>query len=186
MQVVLTLGNHMNEGQHRGFTLDSLLKLHEAKAFDRKTSILHYLIQVRPESLADESDVDRRTHSFFSCPPQVIKKNDDSILTVSQGLKSVVPASKKTFEVVNTELKELEVGFDLVQRMAADIPKPDEAMVRPQCRNRPWQGLALKLKRRDVSCVTGVADDRVPPSHVSNRTSSSRRGRGGDPLLTKV
>jgi hypothetical protein len=31
----------------------------------------------------------------------VIRKNDESILDVSKGLKSVIPASKKTFEVVN-------------------------------------------------------------------------------------
>ena len=32
------------QGQTTGFTLDSLLKLNTAKAFDKKTSILHYLV----------------------------------------------------------------------------------------------------------------------------------------------
>jgi hypothetical protein len=36
-----------SQGQNRGFTLDSLLKLHEAKGFDKKTTILHYLVGVR-------------------------------------------------------------------------------------------------------------------------------------------
>lgn len=37
----------MNEGvKQRGFTLDSLLGLQDTKAFDRKTSALHYFIKV--------------------------------------------------------------------------------------------------------------------------------------------
>ena len=44
---VLELGNHMNEGKTvSGFTLDSLKKLHEAKGFDNKTSVLSFLVQV--------------------------------------------------------------------------------------------------------------------------------------------
>lgn len=34
------------QGQTTGFTLDSLLKLNTAKAFDKKTSILHYLVML--------------------------------------------------------------------------------------------------------------------------------------------
>ena len=55
LKVVLTLGNHMNEGQQTAFTLDSLLKLNEAKAFDKKTSILHYLVQVRQDPRQDRN-----------------------------------------------------------------------------------------------------------------------------------
>ncbi|CAN0208072.1 unnamed protein product, partial [Ectocarpus fasciculatus] len=48
--IILKLGNQLNEvprtGQTTGFTLDSLLKLNTAKAFDKKTSILHYLVML--------------------------------------------------------------------------------------------------------------------------------------------
>jgi len=42
LQIVLHLGNKLNEGREEahGFSLDALLKLDEAKAFDKKTSIM--------------------------------------------------------------------------------------------------------------------------------------------------
>jgi hypothetical protein len=49
LRLILTLGNQMNKDQDqaaKAFTLESLLKLNEAKAFDRKTSVLHFLVQV--------------------------------------------------------------------------------------------------------------------------------------------
>lgn len=48
------------KGQTTGFTLDSLLKLNAAKAFDKKTSILHYLVMLsmrNDPSLLDFKDV---------------------------------------------------------------------------------------------------------------------------------
>jgi len=62
LKIILTLGNRMNEGSNRGFTLDSLLKLSDAKAFDKKTSILHFLVQVRRQS------IDGSSIMFESCP----------------------------------------------------------------------------------------------------------------------
>ena len=48
------------QGQTTGFTLDSLLKLNTAKAFDKKTSILHYLVMLarrNDPTLLDFKDV---------------------------------------------------------------------------------------------------------------------------------
>lgn len=48
------------QGQTTGFTLDSLLKLNTAKAFDKKTSILHYLVMIarrNDPTLLDFKDV---------------------------------------------------------------------------------------------------------------------------------
>jgi hypothetical protein len=47
LKTILKVGNQMNDGEkHLGFTLDSLLKLQSAKAFDKKTSILQYVIML--------------------------------------------------------------------------------------------------------------------------------------------
>ena len=46
--VILKLGNKLNDGgdQVSAFTLDSLLKLKDAKAFDQKTTIMQYLVRL--------------------------------------------------------------------------------------------------------------------------------------------
>ncbi len=46
LNIILKLGNQLNQKDAAGFTFDSLLKLNSAKAFDKRTSILHYLIMV--------------------------------------------------------------------------------------------------------------------------------------------
>ncbi|CAN0103280.1 unnamed protein product, partial [Ectocarpus fasciculatus] len=67
--IILKLGNQLNEGQTTGFTLDSLLKLNTAKAFDKKTSILHYLVMLA-------------------------RRNDPTLLDFKDDLKHVFPASR--------------------------------------------------------------------------------------------
>ena len=56
LKTILKIGNQLNdqEGAERqaGFTVDSLLKLQNAKAFDKKTSILQYVV-----TLIHRSDV---------------------------------------------------------------------------------------------------------------------------------
>merc|ERR1719253_1355632 len=64
--IVLNIGNRLNTagqtGQKRkagSFTLKSLLKLNQAKAFDNKTTFLHYLVLVvqrNSEALLDFKD----------------------------------------------------------------------------------------------------------------------------------
>ena len=54
MAMILTLVNHINTGGDGtladGFSLDALLKLNEAKAFDKKTSVLEYLVKLVREN----------------------------------------------------------------------------------------------------------------------------------------
>lgn len=56
------------QGQTTGFTLDSLLKLNTAKAFDKKTSILHYLVMLarrNDPTLLEFKDVSQTNQMFF-------------------------------------------------------------------------------------------------------------------------
>ncbi|KAG5177850.1 hypothetical protein JKP88DRAFT_331372, partial [Tribonema minus] len=69
LSIILKLGNELNQHATTGFTLESLLKLNTAKAFDKKTSILHYLVM-----LAD--------------------RNDPTLLDFKDDLKHVFPASR--------------------------------------------------------------------------------------------
>ena len=47
LKTILKVGNQLNDGADRtGFAVDSLLKLQSAKAFDKKTSILQYVVML--------------------------------------------------------------------------------------------------------------------------------------------
>ncbi|CAM9203099.1 unnamed protein product, partial [Ascophyllum nodosum] len=121
--IILKLGNQLNEGQTTGFTLDSLLKLNTAKAFDKKTSILHYLVILA-------------------------KRNDPSLLDFKDDLKHVFPASRLLISTVTTELGDLNKAFASFKRVvegdpnlrprSADAPTPKGSgqPPSPSCLNR--------------------------------------------------
>jgi Formin Homology 2 Domain len=71
MAMILTLVNQINTGGDGtlalGFSLEALSKLGEAKAFDKKTSVLHYLAKL-------------------------IRQNDESLLTFADDVISIAPA----------------------------------------------------------------------------------------------
>ena len=78
----------MNDGADNvGFTLDSLLKLQAAKAFDNKTTILNYVIKL-------------------------IHRNDATCLYFPEDLVHVSEASRLIFDSVTGERKMLRAGYD--------------------------------------------------------------------------
>uniref|UniRef100_A0A7S4VZR6 FH2 domain-containing protein n=1 Tax=Ditylum brightwellii TaxID=49249 RepID=A0A7S4VZR6_9STRA len=95
----LRLGNQLNTGDSgntaAAITLDSLLKLHEAKAFDKKTSVLHYLISI-------------------------VKKNDIDVLSLAEELKPLQGAERIVGESLVKTRKELVDGLGLVKSMAKE------------------------------------------------------------------
>ncbi|CAN0381512.1 unnamed protein product [Ascophyllum nodosum] len=95
--IILKLGNQLNEGQTTGFTLDSLLKLNTAKAFDKKTSILHYLVILA-------------------------KRNDPSLLDFKDDLKHAFPASRLLISTITTELDDLNKAFASFKRVVEGDP----------------------------------------------------------------
>ena len=54
----------------------------------------------------------------------MIKRNEESVLDFKKGIQSVVPASKKNFDMITAEFKELDTGFKLVKKVASTIPQP--------------------------------------------------------------
>jgi len=97
MAMILMLGNQINTGGSgrvaHGFTLDALLKLDEAKAFDKKTSVLQYLVKI-------------------------VKANEPDLLKVHEEMPSIVPAENVVVESLVSELKELNDQLDSVKATA--------------------------------------------------------------------
>lgn len=95
MKTILKVGNQMNDGEdHMGFTLDSLLKLQSAKAFDKKTSILLYVIRL-------------------------IHRNEKSYLLFPDELSSCAEASRLTLDSAHQEEVALKRGLDASLKVIA-------------------------------------------------------------------
>ena len=106
----LKLGNAMNTGGNNeavsAITLDSLLKLAEAKAFDRQTSVLHYLVSI-------------------------VQKNDEDVLKLSEDFGPVKAAEYVAMDMLASELKNMEKGIDslknvVLKHLPEDLPAPSE------------------------------------------------------------
>ena len=95
----LRLGNTLNtdgSGESASaITLDSLLKMHEAKAFDKQTSVLHYLVSI-------------------------IDKNDNDVLNVKEDLEPAKKAERIVVESLKKTLSDLSDGLDTVNEMGME------------------------------------------------------------------
>ena len=97
MALILTLVNHINTGgdgsEAIGFSLDALLKLNEAKAFDRKTTVLQYLYKV-------------------------VKDNDQDVCDFSEDLVRSHEACEIIFENIFTDLQALHAELTRIKETA--------------------------------------------------------------------
>ena len=102
MALVLRIGNHINSGGSgklaKGFTLAALLKLQEAKAFDKKTTVLQYLIKI-------------------------IKKNDVELTTFKDDIKSVQEAERIQMDGLIGDLNNLNKELEKAKKTALDDAK---------------------------------------------------------------
>ena len=90
LQAVLELGNHLNAGTHRGgaagFKLDTLLKLSDIKAVDKKTSLLQFVIEQ-------------------------LRKQDPTIDNLVDAMPNVRPASTIQMSAVAGMVDEIRLGL---------------------------------------------------------------------------
>jgi len=97
MQVILELGNKINTGGTgnvaNGFTLDALLKLNEAKAFDRKTSVLQYLVRI-------------------------LKPFDKELLNFKEDIVSSIKAENVMLDTLSTDIKNFSEEFETIKIIA--------------------------------------------------------------------
>lgn len=97
--IILTIGNRLNtagpnqKGIAGAITLDSLLKLDQVKAFDKKTTFLHYLALV-------------------------IQRNNETLIHFKDELPSVFKAERIFWDQNIAELEKLENQLDSVRRVA--------------------------------------------------------------------
>lgn len=96
--IVLTFGNRLNtagNGKHRAgaFTLDSLLKLNQAKAFDKKTTFLHYIVLI-------------------------VQRNNELLLRFKDDIPTVFKADKVYWDQCVNDLEEVENQLENVRKIA--------------------------------------------------------------------
>ena len=103
----LKLGNALNTGGSNegvsAITLDSLLKLAEAKAFDRQTSVLHYLVSI-------------------------VQKNDADVLKLSEDFAPVKAAERVAMDMLSLELTKMDQGIEKLQAVVKNnLPEPSDS-----------------------------------------------------------
>ena len=97
--IVLNIGNRLNTagpGQKRkagAFSIKSLLKLNQAKAFDNKTTFLHYVVLV-------------------------VRRNSEKLLDFKDDLPTVFKADKIYWDQCVSELEEVETQLENVRKIA--------------------------------------------------------------------
>ncbi|KAL3810986.1 hypothetical protein ACHAXA_006538, partial [Cyclostephanos tholiformis] len=97
--IVLNIGNRLNTagpGQKRkagAFSIKSLLKLNQAKAFDNKTTFLHYVVLV-------------------------VQRNSEALLSFKDDLPTVFKAEKIYWDQCVSELEEVETQLENVRKLA--------------------------------------------------------------------
>jgi len=96
--IVLNIGNKLNTaGSERrkanAFTLESLLKLNQAKAFDKKTTVLHYVVLV-------------------------VRRNNEFLIRFADDLPTVLKADKIHWEQCLLDLDEVENQLENIRKLA--------------------------------------------------------------------
>lgn len=97
--IVLQFGNRLNtagknsKNKAGAFTLDSLLKLSQAKAFDKKTTFLHYVVMI-------------------------VHRNNEILLNFTDDLPTVLKADKVYWDQCLQDLEEVENQLENVRRIS--------------------------------------------------------------------
>ncbi|XP_065622895.1 formin-like protein 17 isoform X1 [Quercus suber] len=94
MQTVLSLGNALNQGTARGsaigFRLDSLLKLTDTRAHNKKTTLMHYLCKVLADKLPEVLDFSKDLASLEAASKIQMRILAEEMQAISKGLEKVV------------------------------------------------------------------------------------------------
>ncbi|KAL3500332.1 hypothetical protein ACH5RR_039425 [Cinchona calisaya] len=94
MQAILSLGNALNHGTARGsavgFRLDSLLKLTDTRACNKKMTLMHYLCKVLAEKFPELLDFPKDLTSLEAANKIQLKYLAEEMQAISKGLEKVV------------------------------------------------------------------------------------------------
>ena len=113
LKTILKVGNQLQEGEqaHVGLSLESLLKLQNTKAFDRKTSVLQYVVCI------------------------IAKQDADSLLFV-EDLASITVAARLSLEQISAEKgnirRELDQSLQTLSVLRSEADATSAAILRIQ------------------------------------------------------
>jgi hypothetical protein len=170
MAIILTLVNQINTGGDGnlalGFNLEALLKLGEAKAFDKKTSVLQYLVKL-------------------------IRQNDDTLLDFKDDLKTLPQAVGVILDglvgdmkVLNEQLLKVDATAteeadalekdgklpDMTAMLSSDDGKDEDT--RPEAMKDDENGKMEVEKEEEKTDNGGIADDAKGGDTEENKGSS--------------
>ena len=132
LEIVLAMGNYMNGGSNRGqaygFKLDTLLKLQDTRAGDRKTTLLMYIVR----------------H---------VDKTEPDVLKFREDLADVRNAARISLDSVAADLREIKKGLDQVDR---EVPLAPED--KPEDKFRTKMAAFLASAQKDFDGVHGSID----------------------------
>lgn len=121
-----------------------LLRQYQAKAFDRKTSVLHYVVKL-------------------------VKKNDVSLISFDSDLAHVIPAESVILDGVSSDVKsigqELDGVLDIVSREAQRLEEAGELRK---------MSLAELVEQKTMIHHVGIVPQFNKISHLTGRTSMER------------
>lgn len=126
LEAVLRTGNHMNVGTNRGdaqaFKLDSLLKLVDIKGTDRKTTLLHFVVQeiIRTEGarLACAEKIDESTQqSTLRDEIEFRKLGLQVVCGLSGELTNVKKAATMDADLLSNEVSKLASGVTRITKV---------------------------------------------------------------------
>ncbi|KAG7367541.1 formin homology 2 domain containing protein [Nitzschia inconspicua] len=148
MAMILTVVNQINTGGEGnaalGFTLDALLKLNEAKAFDKKTSVLHYVVKL-------------------------VKKNDESLISFESDLVHVIPAENVLLDAISGDVKsigeELKGVLEIVSK---------EAQRQEEAGELRKLSLSELIEQKTMVQHVGIVPQFNKMTHLTGRTSMER------------
>jgi hypothetical protein len=168
LQLILKLGRALNDASHAsGFRLDSLSKLADTKAKDKKTSILDYLIAVtmrqKPELI-----------NFFDELPTLHVVAKLPTETIQEGLKEI----KDTLDALKLELELISrlnmANADLdakVKSIVSEILEKEEEK-RTLQNERKVRRSEEKLKRTQARIARTQSEGHIPSGEESSSSPS--------------
>jgi hypothetical protein len=144
LKTILKVGNQLNDGEdHMGFTVDSLLKLQSQKAFDKKTSILQYVVRL----------ISRNDETCLLFPEDLVHLTESERLSIDQILSemSQLSSSHQACKEILNAIATKDGGGGKTKSMADFLNQVSSLSLRALTRPRSGGAAAgghLRLHRR--------------------------------------
>lgn len=177
LEAVLKTGNRMNVGTNRGdahaFKLDTLLKLVDVKGADRKTTLLHFVVQeiIRAEgsrlSGTNQNEVaDSSLQSSFRDDVEFRKLGLQVVSGLSGELTNVKKAAAMDSEVLSNEVAKLDEGTTKI----AEVLKLNEAVALKESSWKFSESMNGFLKKAEEEIIKLQAQEKLAFSLVKEIT----------------